>query len=126
MNSVSGIGVDLVEVNRIRAIHRRHGNRFFARVMTPSEQSYCLSKSDFYPSIAARVAAKEAVAKAFGVGIGGELKWTSVEVVADFSGAPKVVLDAMGRRLLKKMKGKGVLLSLSHSAGVAIAMAVIC
>lgn len=120
-----GIGVDLVEISRIKAIYRRHGKKFFDRVLTREEQSYCLTKGDPYPSIAARVAAKEAVAKALGTGMGAALKWVSVSIRALPSGAPEVVLDAQAKKLLKKLRAKRVMISLSHTGDIAIAMAVL-
>jgi len=105
-----GIGVDLVEVSRVKAIHRRHDKKFFDRVLTRAEQSYCLSKSDPYPSVAARVAAKEAVAKAMGTGIRTSLKWVSISVDVLPSGAPQIVLDAAAKRLMKKLRAKKVLI----------------
>ena len=125
MSKAIGIGVDLVEISRVKAIHKRHEKRFFDRVLTRAEQSYCLSRGDFYPSIAARVAAKEAVAKAMGVGIGGFLRWTSVSVENSHLGAPKIILDTAGKKLLKKLGAKEVLISLSHTGDIAIAVAVL-
>lgn len=113
----------MVEIARVRAIHRRHGKRFFDKVFTRNEQAYCLTKSNPYPSLAARLAAKEAVAKAFGTGIGGVLRWVSVSVEVTPDGVPQVILDAEGLRYLKKLKAKRVLLSLSHTDSLAIAMA---
>ena len=124
MGSPKSIGVDIVLISRVRAIHRRHGKRFFDRVLTHREQSYCLTKGDPYPSIAARIAAKEAVAKALGVGIG-PLQWTSIEVESLHTGAPKVILDAAGKKILKKIGGKQVLLSLSHTGDIALASAIV-
>lgn len=114
-----------MEISRIKAIHKRHGKKFMDKVLTKAEQSYCLTKSDPYPSIAARVAAKEAVAKAMGTGMGAALRWVSVEVVSRPSGEPEIVLDAGGKKLLKKLKAKKVLISLSHTGDMSIAMAVL-
>ena len=125
MRSVRAIGVDMVEIDRVRAIHRRHGKRFFERMLTRPEQSYCLTKGDPFPSVAARIAAKEAVAKAFGAGIGSQLRWTSVSIETLPSGAPIVVLDKQGKALLKKLKAKEVLVTLTHARGAAVAMALI-
>ena len=125
MSQVQAIGVDLVEVARIRAIHRRYGKKFFDRMLTRAEQQYCLTRSDPYPSIAARIAAKEAISKAMGVGIGATLKWTSLGVENNALGAPLVVLDEAAKKQLKKLKAKEVLLSLSHTHGMAVAMAVL-
>jgi len=125
MGSPRAIGVDIVEISRIRAIHRRHGKKFFDRMLTRTEQSYCLTKSDPYPSISGRVAAKEAVAKAMGVGIGGSLRWVSISVENTHLGAPKIVLDSAGKKSLKKLGGKEILLSISHTADIAIATAIV-
>lgn len=125
MKKPVGIGVDLVEVSRVKAIHRRHGKKVLDRMLTREEQYYCLSKSDPYPSVAARVAAKEAVAKAMGTGMGASLKWVSVSVNILPSGAPEIVLDAAAKKLLKKLRAKKVLISLSHTGDMAIAMAVL-
>jgi holo-[acyl-carrier protein] synthase len=125
MSSAKAIGVDLVEISRIRAIHKRHGKKFFDRVLTRAEQAYCLTRGDPYPSIAARVAAKESVAKALGVGIGEHLRWTSISIENLPSGAPQVILDVAGKKMLKKLRAKKVLLSLSHTGDISIAMAVL-
>lgn len=126
MKPTRALGIDMVEVDRIRAIHRRRGQRFLDRMLTRSEQSYCLTKGDPYPSIAARIAAKEAVSKAFGFGIGNALRWVSVSVDILPTGAPVIVLDEQGKKLLKKSKAKEVLVSLTHSREHAIAVATLC
>lgn len=115
----------MVEIDRVRAIYRRHKKQFLDRLFTKNELAYCQTKSDPYPSLAARVAAKEAVAKALDVGIGGILRWTSVSVEISPTGAPKVVLDADGKRYMKKIKASDILLSLSHTDTLAIAMATV-
>ncbi|MEO0794677.1 MAG: holo-ACP synthase [Verrucomicrobiota bacterium] len=123
--AVLGIGCDLVEVDRIRSMHERHGERFIERIYTPVESDYCLAFKNPYASLAARFAAKEAVSKAFGTGIGAELGWLSVSVVKDDAGAPSIVLDELGRTLLEKFHGTGVLISLSHTANLAQAYAIV-
>jgi holo-[acyl-carrier protein] synthase len=125
MSQTFGLGVDMVEIDRIRAIYRRHKKQFLDRLFTPSELAYCRTKADPYPSLAARVAAKEAVAKAMNVGIGGILKWTSVCVEISPTGSPSVVLDAAAQRHLKKLGASKVLLSLSHTDTLAIATALL-
>ena len=102
-----GVGVDLVEVDRIRKSRENHGEHFLEKVFTPEEQEYCLAMSDPDPHFAARFAAKEAVSKAFGTGIGAEIGWLSVSVSRQDSG------------------GEQVLLSLSHLKEMAVAFAVI-
>ncbi|HKB89008.1 MAG TPA: holo-ACP synthase, partial [Opitutaceae bacterium] len=75
-----GLGCDIIEVERIRGVLERQGERFLKRVFTDEEKAYCLSLKHPHKHLAARFAAKEAVSKAFSTGIGAELSWTSVSV----------------------------------------------
>lgn len=120
-----GVGSDLVEVDRIRQAADRHGERFLARVFTAAERAYCGSLAHPWPHYAARFAAKEAISKAFGTGIGAELKWTSMGVVHHPRGAPLVELDERGQALLARVGGTEVRLTLSHTTTHALAVAVI-
>ncbi len=123
--AVLGVGVDLVDVDRIRKSRENHGDHFLEKVFTEEEREYCLSMSDPDPHLAARFAAKEAVAKAFGTGIGEDIGWRSVSVLREASGAPIVKLDDQAAAKLKAMGGSHVLLSLSHLTNLAAAFAVI-
>ncbi|TAG33380.1 MAG: holo-[acyl-carrier-protein] synthase [Verrucomicrobia bacterium] len=118
-----GLGCDLCEVERLRGIWERQGERFLAHTFTDGERAYCLKMRDPAPYLAARFAAKEAVAKAFGTGIGAELGWRSIEVTHDGHGAPLVKLDSQGETLLATRGASGVLLTLSHTATMAMAVA---
>jgi len=120
-----GVGVDLVEVDRIRKSRENHGAYFLEKVFTEEEREYCLGMSDPDPHFAARFAAKEAVAKAFGTGIGEDIGWRSVSVSREANGAPIVKLDDQATAKLKAMGGSHVLLSLSHLTNLAAAFAVI-
>lgn len=122
---VLGVGVDLVDIERIRQMHERHGERCLERIFTKVEQTYCLAMRNPYPSLAARFAAKEAVSKAFGTGIGKDFGLLSLSVEKGEEGAPVAVLDEQGKALLEKRGGTEVLLSLSHTANQAIAFAII-
>ncbi len=123
--SVLGVGVDLADVDRIRKSRENHGDHFLEKVFTEEEREYCLRMSDPDPHLAARFAAKEAVSKAFGTGIGKEVGWLSVSVFRAASGAPTVKLDDRAAAKLKAMGGSHVLLSLSHLTNMAAAFAVI-
>jgi holo-[acyl-carrier protein] synthase len=120
---VRGLGCDLCEVERVRGVWERQGERFLEHTFTAGEREYCLRMRDPAPFLAARFAAKEAVAKAFGTGLGAELGWHSIEVVHDERGAPRVRLDARGERLLAARGAGAVLLSLSHTGTMAMAVA---
>lgn len=122
---ILGTGIDLIEVGRIAASYERFGERFLARILRPAEIAYCLSHAQPAPHLAARFAAKEAVSKAFGTGIGAELGWQDIEVARRASGEPHVVLHAKGLALLAARGGRGVHLSLTHTAAHAAAVAVL-
>ena len=123
--NVVGVGVDLTEIERIRAAHTRHGQHFLDKIFTPAEQTLCLAKADPYPSLAARFAAKEAASKAFGTGIGAELALTSVAVLSGPDGEPLVELDDLARTLLAKKGATRLLVSLTHTDTLAQAFAVL-
>jgi holo-[acyl-carrier protein] synthase len=120
-----GLGCDLVEVGRIRGVLERQGERFLSRVFTVEERAYCLALKHPQAHLAARWAAKEAVAKAFTTGIGGELGWKSVSVYHGTRMEPLVRLDEPGAALLRHIGGTHILLSLSHTETTALAVAAI-
>ena len=123
---VIGTGVDLVENSRIRTILDHWGIRFKARVFLPAEQAYCNSKAAPWLYYAGRFAVKEAVAKAFGTGIGPELGWLDMEVVKDpVSGAPSIALSPHGRLLADRQQVARILISLSHTHNFAVAQAIL-
>src|SRR5207237_9402379 len=121
--TVIGIGVDIIEVSRIRASLDRHGERFHRRICTEGESTYCLKMRDPAPFMAARFAAKEAVSKALGTGIGAQCSWLDIEVRRKASGAPFVVLHGAAAETAQRLGIGTVLLSLSHTAVSAIAQA---
>ncbi|MDR0352117.1 MAG: holo-ACP synthase [Opitutaceae bacterium] len=118
-----GIGADLVDIDRIRGVHERQGGRFLRRVFTDEELGYCLAIKHPHQHLAARFAAKEAVAKAFATGIGAELGWHSVSVYHGARHEPLVRLDAAGEALLRRAGATRVLLTLSHTDTAALAVA---
>jgi holo-[acyl-carrier protein] synthase len=115
---VLGVGTDIVEVARIRSALERHGERFLRRLYTDGELAYCQKQRDPHPFLAARFAAKEAASKAFGTGIARGFGWKTFSVAHDEHGAPVAVLDEPGRALLAERGATGLLVSLSHTAGL--------
>src|SRR4028118_519629 len=113
--SVLGIGVDIVETTRIEHSLERFGERFLHRVFTGGEIEYCQSMK--YPArhFAARFAAKEAVSKAFGTGIGKSMGWKDVDVHREGSGQPFAVLEGGAKELAAERKGTSVWIRLSHT-----------
>ncbi|MBM3880178.1 MAG: holo-ACP synthase [Verrucomicrobia bacterium] len=122
---ILGVGIDIIEVDRIQAAHQRFGERFLKRILCPAEIAYCLAFKAPAPHLAARFAAKEAVSKAFGTGIGHALGWQDIEVLRRGSGQPYVRLTGPGLRLLEQCGGRHLHLSLSHTQHYATALAVL-
>lgn len=122
---ILGIGIDIIEVARVQASHEKFGERFLNRILHPNEIAYCLSHKAPGPFMAVRFAAKEAIAKAFGTGIGAQLGWHDMEVAKHESGEPYVILHEAGQTLLRERGGSAVLISLSHTQNYAAAVAVL-
>ena len=122
---ILGVGIDIIEVARVQASHKRFGERFLNRLLLPDEITYCLSHKNPAPFIAARFAAKEAISKAFGAGIGAQLGWRDMEIGRKESGEPFVILHGKGKKLFKSRRAKNLLISLSHTANYAAATAVL-
>jgi holo-[acyl-carrier protein] synthase len=110
------IGVDIVEIARIRAVYERFGETFMEKILTDAEIAQCLSKPDPVASLAGRFAAKEAVSKALGSGIAQGLFWHDIEVLNDPAGKPCVTVYA------STFSGR-ISLSISHDRHSAVAMA---
>lgn len=123
--SVLGIGVDLVEAQRIEHSLERFGERFLHRVFTAGEIAYCQSMK--YPArhFAARFAAKEAVSKAFSTGIGKSMGWKDIDVHRQESGQPYVVLEGGAKELARARGVVHVWITLSHTDHHAVAMIVL-
>lgn len=120
---ITGIGTDLIEVVRIqRAIEKNP--HFMERVYTANEIAYCQRKKNAWQSFAARFAAKEAVSKAFGTGIG-PVGLMEIEIVNAENGQPMVVLHGKALQLAADRNIQRVHISLSHSEAYAMATAVL-
>ena len=122
---ILGIGIDIIEVARIASSYERFGARFVNRILLPDEIAYCQSYKQPAPFLAARFAAKEAISKAFGTGIGAQLGWQDMEIRRKESGEPFVVLHGKGKKLFKTRKAKRLLVSLSHTQNYAAVTAVL-
>jgi holo-[acyl-carrier protein] synthase len=113
-------GVDLIEIERIREAIERHGDKFIARIFTEAEKRECGGR---VTSLAARFAAKEAVAKALGTGIG-DVSWLDIEVIGDENNAPHLYLYGEGEKTARKLGLSNWSVSLSHTESQAIAFVV--
>lgn len=122
---ILGVGIDLIEVDRIRSSFEKFGERFANRILRPGEMGYCLQHRDPAPFLAARFAAKEAISKAFGTGIGSELGWHDMEIKRKESGEPFVLLHEKGEALFKARGGARLHISLSHTVQHSTAIAIL-
>jgi holo-[acyl-carrier protein] synthase len=122
---ILGTGIDIIEVERIEAAHKRFGDRFVQRILLQAELEYCFSHKSPGPFLAARFAGKEAISKAFGTGVGAQLGWLDMEICRKESGEPYVVLHGKGLSLLAARAGRIVHISLSHTEKHATAVAIL-
>lgn len=121
---IYGIGIDVVEVNRIEDAIARQGEGFLRKLFTENERQYCEKQKRPAMHYAARFAAKEAVSKALGTGIGGKAGWLELEVVRGESGAPTMLFHGHAREFLTAQGIAEVQVSLSHAKDYAAANAV--
>jgi holo-[acyl-carrier protein] synthase len=113
-------GVDVVDLAQFRRDLGVGGKRFLRRIYTQSELAHCDGREE---KLAARFAAKEAVAKALGTGIRG-IGWQEIEIVSGTNGEPRVLLHGRARDRAAALGLASWSLSLTHSASVALAMVV--
>lgn len=121
---IFGIGIDVVEVERIASAIARHGEPFLAKLFTAAERAYCAPQKNPALHYAARFAAKEAVSKALGTGIGGHAGWLDLEITRDPSGAPKLVLHGAAAEFARLNGISEIQISLTHARDYAAANAV--
>ena len=123
--SVIGTGVDLVECARIQRSIDRFGDRFLQRVFTDGEIEYSMSMKFPARHLAARFAAKEAVSKAFGTGIGKAMGWRNIDIQKKQSGEPFLVLSGPAEAFAAERGVISALITLSHTENYAVACAVL-
>ena len=111
------VGVDIVEIQRVREVVERWGERFLRRIYTRGELAYCRGRA---PQLAARFAAKEAMMKALGTGRRG-VDWRDIEVLRCQSGRPFIQLQGRASKVAERLAISQVALSLSHSRDYAVA-----
>jgi holo-[acyl-carrier protein] synthase len=113
-------GIDMIEIDRVRQGIDRMGERFLDRFFTAAERAQC---ADQPHRLAARLAAKEAVSKAFGTGIG-DVSWREIEIICDARGRPVLHLHGVASALAEEMLLDEWDVSLTHTATHAAAVVV--
>ncbi|WP_047154859.1 holo-ACP synthase [Aneurinibacillus tyrosinisolvens] len=123
---IMGIGIDIVEIERIHKIVGRQENAFLNRVFTEKEREvFPELEGRRMEFIAGRFAAKEAISKALGTGIGKELSFQEMEVIADKTGKPGVLVDPSVMLRVIGTANCNWHLSISHSKQYAVAQAIV-
>lgn len=120
---IVGLGMDLIEIARMRAFHARWGEPGLQRIFSPAELTYCLGQADPAPSLAARFAAKEAFFKAVGVGWGRGGDWRDVEVARGAHGAPQLRWSGRAARAAQGVRTAH--LTLTHARSTAGAVVIL-
>ncbi|HHX73739.1 MAG TPA: holo-ACP synthase [Firmicutes bacterium] len=115
-------GVDIIEIDRVARAFGRRPRQFLQRLFTAREQEQLAARDNAARHLAARFAAKEAVFKLLGLGIG-SLNWTEVEILSLPGGEPVVHLSGKAAKRAEKLSLSPVALSLSHSREYAVASA---
>lgn len=119
---ITGIGTDIIDIERVQAVLERQGQRFVERILTAAEQAEYRRRGEPVKFLANRFAGKEAVAKALGTGIAAGVTFQQIEILPDERGAPVVSLTAEAARLARAAE---VWLSLSDERRSVVAFAVL-
>lgn len=121
---IKGLGIDIIEIDRIKEAVEKYGEKFLEKVFTPHEIKYCKGRNEYrIPELAVRFAAKEAYSKAIGTGIRGfarnshGVSWKDIEIKNDHLGKPQIYL--------KGKLAENIHISLSHSRDSAVASVII-
>ncbi|MEW6506112.1 MAG: holo-ACP synthase [Bacteroidota bacterium] len=120
---VLGIGIDIIEINRIKKSVDRFGERFLNKIYTEIELEYCLKKKNKYQHLAARFAAKEAIYKALSNDTKEVYSWQDVEIYNEINGLPRVKFYGNLKDFLNQ--GKELKISMSHSENYVTCVAIL-
>ena len=119
---ICGIGIDLVENDRLARIIAKWGFKFLQRVFSDGEINYCEKHAQASVNYGARFAAKESFLKALGIGLGMGIKLKEIEVVHDKKGTPDLVLWGEAKAQIEKRSIEKIHLSLTHTRSYATAI----
>ena len=122
---ISGIGIDIIEVNRVKESIERFGDRVLNRLFTPKEIEYCSARKNAVLHFAGRFAAKEAAFKAMGKGWGGDISWKEIEITNLPSGAPRIAFYGKALELTTSQKISAAFVSISHIDQLATAVVIL-
>jgi len=121
---IIGMGIDIAEVPRIRAVIESQKERFLRRVYTLDEVAYCEQFKNKYERYAGRFAVKEAAMKALGTGWSRGVRWVDMEVVRARGGRPTLALKGEAKRIAEGLGVKNIAVSITHTEEQAIAQVI--
>ena len=122
---ISGTGIDIIEISRIKNAVIRWKDSFLKRIFTENEINYSQARKFSYQHLAARFAAKEAVLKAIGDSSIHQINLREVEVLNDKSGKPFIRLSGAAKKIKEKKKISEIIISMSHTHKLAVASAIL-
>lgn len=125
---IHGIGIDIIETDRIKNQIEKDGDRFYKKIFTKKEIEYCTQGANVNVQaqrFAGRFAAKEAFFKAVGTGLRNDLRWIDVEIVNDELGRPMIILKNKTLQIIKSDMISNIQLSISHDRQNAAAVVIL-
>jgi len=122
--AIVGLGLDLTQIERMRGLFERRGERALQRLFTAGERAYCERKKERFASYAGRFAVKEAVMKLLGTGWARGVRWVDIEVARAPGEAPRVLLHGATARIAAAKGIVRIHITITHDAGIAAAVAV--
>ena len=122
---ISGIGTDIVAIERFQRFVDENNSALLQRIFTEQERAYCSVRKNCAASYSARFAAKEAFLKALGTGLRDGISWHDIEVSHDRLGKPELILSGRAMELFLAHGLSSAFLSLAHDGGSAVAMVVL-
>ena len=121
---IVGLGVDIAEVERVRAAIERQGERLLKRLFTEKERGYCERFKNKYERYAGRFAVKEATMKALGTGWSRGVRWVDIEVVREVAGKPTLELRGEAKKIADRLKVRSIAVTITHTASQALAQVI--
>jgi holo-[acyl-carrier protein] synthase len=123
---ILGTGIDAVDIERVRVMHAKLGNRMLHRLFSNGEQTYCSAKSNPAQHMAVRLAAKEAAYKALsGNDLARGIGWRDVETISRADGSPELRLHGRAAERFAELGATAIHLSLTHSGTTAVAIVIV-
>jgi len=122
---IHGIGIDIIEISRIKKDILRSNGTFLKRIFTNFEINYCEVQKNKYQHYSARFAGKEGILKAIGLGWCNGIDWRDIEIRNNKLGAPVVKLYGKAKQLIKETGVKNIWITLSHSSKYALSQVIL-